>query len=81
VQISHNYVIISENTLSPMAFTETTSVACFACNPILQCDELVEHGASIGETPAAVAKKCNCIIAMLSDPSAALSVGVFHVGI
>jgi glyoxylate/succinic semialdehyde reductase len=64
-----------------MAFTETTSVACFACNPILQCDELVEHGASIGETPAAVAKKCKCIIAMLSDPSAALSVGVFHVGI
>ncbi|XP_059438192.1 glyoxylate/succinic semialdehyde reductase 1 [Corylus avellana] len=39
-----------------------------------KCDELVEHGASIGETPAAVAKKCKCIIAMLSDPSAALSV-------
>lgn len=40
----------------------------------LQCDELVEHGASIGETPAAVVKKCKYTIAMLSDPSAALSV-------
>lgn len=58
-----------------------TSVACFACNPKLQCDELVKLGASIGETPAAVAKKCKIIVAMLSDPSAALSVGVFHVGI
>ncbi|KAK9281554.1 hypothetical protein L1049_004457 [Liquidambar formosana] len=39
-----------------------------------KCDELVEHGASIGETPAAVVKKCKYTIAMLSDPSAALSV-------
>ncbi|KAM7270294.1 hypothetical protein ACFE04_029508 [Oxalis oulophora] len=39
-----------------------------------KCDELVEHGASIGETPAAVIKKCNFTIAMLSDPAAALSV-------
>ncbi|XP_062144675.1 glyoxylate/succinic semialdehyde reductase 1 [Alnus glutinosa] len=39
-----------------------------------KCDELVKLGASIGETPAAVAKKCKIIIAMLSDPSAALSV-------
>lgn len=39
-----------------------------------KCDELVEHGASIGETPAAVVKKCKYIIAMLSDPPAALSV-------
>lgn len=39
-----------------------------------KCDELVEHGASVGETPAAVVKKCKCTIAMLSDPSAALSV-------
>ncbi|KAL1329129.1 hypothetical protein HN51_046262 [Arachis hypogaea] len=39
-----------------------------------KCDELVEHGASIGETPAAVIKKCKYTIAMLSDPSAALSV-------
>lgn len=40
----------------------------------MQCDELVEHGASVGETPAAVIKKCKYTIAMLSDPSAALSV-------
>ncbi|RVX23657.1 Glyoxylate/succinic semialdehyde reductase 1 [Vitis vinifera] len=39
-----------------------------------KCDELVELGASIGETPAAVVKKCNYTIAMLSDPSVALSV-------
>ncbi|CAL0307964.1 unnamed protein product [Lupinus luteus] len=39
-----------------------------------KCDELVEHGASIGETPAAVVKKCKYTIAMLSDPSAAQSV-------
>ncbi|KAJ1429537.1 hypothetical protein SESBI_08309 [Sesbania bispinosa] len=39
-----------------------------------KCDELVEHGASVGETPAAVVKKCKYTIAMLSDPSAALSV-------
>ncbi|KAJ4956516.1 hypothetical protein NE237_013299 [Protea cynaroides] len=39
-----------------------------------KCEELVEHGASIGETPAAVMKKCKYTIAMLSDPSAALAV-------
>lgn len=39
-----------------------------------KCDELVQHGASTGETPAAVVKKCKYTIAMLSDPSAALSV-------
>lgn len=39
-----------------------------------KCDELVEHGASVGETPAAVVKKCKYTIAMLSDPPAALSV-------
>ncbi|KAG5567135.1 hypothetical protein RHGRI_002638 [Rhododendron griersonianum] len=39
-----------------------------------ECDELVEHGASVAETPAAVVKKCKYTIAMLSDPSAALSV-------
>ncbi|WCJ37315.1 glyoxylate reductase 2 [Euphorbia peplus] len=39
-----------------------------------KCNELVELGASIGETPAAVVKKCQFIIAMLSDPAAALSV-------
>lgn len=39
-----------------------------------KCNELVEFGASIGETPAAVVKKCKYTIAMLSDPSAALSV-------
>ncbi|KAK3025821.1 hypothetical protein RJ639_041269 [Escallonia herrerae] len=39
-----------------------------------RCDELVEHGASVGETPAAVIKKCKYTIAILSDPAAALSV-------
>ncbi|GAB4841589.1 Putative oxidoreductase glyr1 [Ancistrocladus abbreviatus] len=39
-----------------------------------KCDEFVRHGASVGETPAAVIKKCKYTIAMLSDPSAALSV-------
>ncbi|KAL5990706.1 putative oxidoreductase glyr1 [Asimina triloba] len=43
-------------------------------NTWLQCDELVEYGASVGESPAAVMKKCKYTIAMLSDPSAALSV-------
>lgn len=42
-----------------------------------KCQELVEQGASVGETPAAVINKCKYTIAMLSDPSAALSV-VFH---
>ncbi|KAH0974078.1 hypothetical protein GBA52_015977 [Prunus armeniaca] len=41
------------------------------------CHELVEHGASVAETPAAVGKKCKYTTAMLSDHSAALSVGVF----
>ncbi|KAL9227513.1 hypothetical protein vseg_003194 [Gypsophila vaccaria] len=41
---------------------------------ISKCDELVEHGASVGETPAAVVSKCKYTIAMLSDPSAVLSV-------
>ncbi|KAK4747163.1 hypothetical protein SAY87_026200 [Trapa incisa] len=39
-----------------------------------KCDELVEHGATVGETPAAVVKKCKYTIAMLSDPAAALAV-------
>ncbi|OAY32950.1 glyoxylate/succinic semialdehyde reductase 1 [Manihot esculenta] len=39
-----------------------------------KCNELVELGASIGETPAAVVKKCKLIIAMLSDPAATLLV-------
>lgn len=39
-----------------------------------KCDELVEHGATVGETPAVVVKKCKYTIAMLSDPSAAISV-------
>lgn len=39
-----------------------------------KCDELVEHGASVAESPAAVVKKCKYTIAMLSDPSAALAV-------
>lgn len=57
---------------------DITSIECnhftlqFSDN--LQCDELVEHGASVGETPAAVVKKCKYTIGMLSDPAAALSV-------
>ncbi|KAM3703965.1 hypothetical protein ACB094_04G141000 [Castanea mollissima] len=48
-----------------------------------KCDELVDIGASVGDTPAALVKKCKYTIAMLSDPSAALSVvfdtdGVFE---
>ncbi|XP_021842845.2 glyoxylate/succinic semialdehyde reductase 1 [Spinacia oleracea] len=39
-----------------------------------KCNELVEHGATVGETPAAVVRKCKYTIAMLSDPSAAISV-------
>jgi 3-hydroxyisobutyrate dehydrogenase-like beta-hydroxyacid dehydrogenase len=39
-----------------------------------QCDELVAMGATVGDTPAAVVAKCKYTIAMLSDPSAALSV-------
>lgn len=39
-----------------------------------KCEELVEQGASMGSTPAEVVKKCKYIIAMLSDPPAALSV-------
>ncbi|KAH1081631.1 hypothetical protein J1N35_021392 [Gossypium stocksii] len=44
-----------------------------------KCDEVVAHGASVGETPAEVVKKCNITIAILSDPAAALSV-VFDKG-
>ena len=36
----------------------------------------MDLGASVGDTPAAVVKKCQYTIAMLSDPSAALSVGI-----
>lgn len=39
-----------------------------------KCQGLVEHGASIGETPAAVVSKSKYTIAMLADPNAALSV-------
>ncbi|KAE8713101.1 putative oxidoreductase GLYR1 [Hibiscus syriacus] len=39
-----------------------------------KCNELVVHGASVGQTPAEVVKKCKITIAMLSDPAAALSV-------
>ncbi|KAL5720170.1 glyoxylate reductase (NADP(+)) [Ranunculus cassubicifolius] len=40
-------------------------------NLLSKCDELVEHGASVGATPADVIKKCKYTIGMLS---AALSV-------
>ena len=43
----------------------------------LQCDELVEHGATAAESPAAVVKKCRYTFAMLSDPQAVLSVSDF----
>ncbi|XP_020571462.1 glyoxylate/succinic semialdehyde reductase 1-like [Phalaenopsis equestris] len=39
-----------------------------------KCQGLVEHGASIGQTPAAVVSKSKYTIAMLADPYAALSV-------
>ncbi|XP_074574300.1 glyoxylate/succinic semialdehyde reductase 1 [Curcuma longa] len=39
-----------------------------------KCEELVAKGASIGKTPALVVNKCKYTFAMLSDPSAALSV-------
>lgn len=32
------------------------------------------HGATVGETPAEVVKKCKITIGMLADPPAALSV-------
>lgn len=41
---------------------------------VSKCNELVAHGAAVGETPAAIIKKCKITIAMLSDPAAALSV-------
>ncbi|KAE8675184.1 putative oxidoreductase GLYR1 [Hibiscus syriacus] len=41
---------------------------------LYKCDEVVAHGASVGETPAEVVKKCKITIAILSDPAAALSV-------
>ncbi|KAK8583059.1 hypothetical protein V6N13_021778 [Hibiscus sabdariffa] len=40
----------------------------------LMCNELVAHGALVGQTPAEVVHKCKITIAMLSDPAAALSV-------
>ncbi|KAK9053711.1 hypothetical protein SSX86_024785 [Deinandra increscens subsp. villosa] len=39
-----------------------------------KCDKLKEHGASVGESFAAVTKKCKYTIGMLSDPAAALSI-------
>ncbi|KAK8933709.1 Glyoxylate/succinic semialdehyde reductase 1 [Platanthera zijinensis] len=39
-----------------------------------KCEGLAEHGASIGESPAAVVSMSKYTIAMLADPSAALSV-------
>ncbi|KAK6645823.1 hypothetical protein PHAVU_L001681 [Phaseolus vulgaris] len=39
-----------------------------------KCEELVQYGASVGERPATVVKKCKYTIAMLSDPPAALSI-------
>ncbi|KAJ0113726.1 hypothetical protein Patl1_03209 [Pistacia atlantica] len=44
-----------------------------------KCNELVAHGATIGESPAEVVKKCKITIGMLADPPAALSV-VFDKG-
>ncbi|XP_068657925.1 glyoxylate/succinic semialdehyde reductase 1-like [Aristolochia californica] len=43
------------------------------------CEELVEQGASIGETPTIVIKKCKYTIVVLSDPAATLSI-VFYKG-
>ncbi|KAK0589415.1 hypothetical protein LWI29_013995 [Acer saccharum] len=44
-----------------------------------KCDELVAHGATVGESPAEVVKKCKITFGMLADPPAALSV-VFDKG-
>ncbi|ONK63389.1 uncharacterized protein A4U43_C07F14620 [Asparagus officinalis] len=52
----------------------TSSSSVTPPNLYPQCDELVEQGASVGETHAAVVKKCKYTIAMPSDPKAALSV-------
>uniref|UniRef100_A0A804NSB0 Glyoxylate/succinic semialdehyde reductase 1 n=1 Tax=Zea mays TaxID=4577 RepID=A0A804NSB0_MAIZE len=41
---------------------------------LAKCQELAALGATVGETPASVVSKCRYTIAMLSDPSAALSV-------
>ncbi|KAF6170545.1 hypothetical protein GIB67_031953, partial [Kingdonia uniflora] len=42
---------------------------------LFKCEELVEHGASIEETPTTIVKNCKYTIVMLSDPSVPLSVG------
>uniref|UniRef100_A0A0D6R0W0 6-phosphogluconate dehydrogenase NADP-binding domain-containing protein n=1 Tax=Araucaria cunninghamii TaxID=56994 RepID=A0A0D6R0W0_ARACU len=39
-----------------------------------KCEDLVEYGASVGQTPAEIVKKCKYTIAILADPAAALSV-------
>ncbi|XP_044465113.1 glyoxylate/succinic semialdehyde reductase 1-like [Mangifera indica] len=44
-----------------------------------KCNELVAHGATVGESPAEVVKKCKITFGMLADPPAALSV-VFDKG-
>ncbi|KAG0553391.1 hypothetical protein M758_12G008600 [Ceratodon purpureus] len=41
-----------------------------------KCEELAKEGASIGSSPADVVKKCPITIAMLADPSVALSVAL-----
>ncbi|XP_056691475.1 glyoxylate/succinic semialdehyde reductase 1-like isoform X1 [Spinacia oleracea] len=53
----------------------------FCCGFFPSCDELVEHGATIGETPTAVVWKCKYTIAMLSDPSATISVAFDKAGV
>lgn len=41
-----------------------------------QCEELAKEGALIGSSPADVIARCPITIAMLADPSVALSVGL-----
>ncbi|XP_024361826.1 glyoxylate/succinic semialdehyde reductase 1 [Physcomitrium patens] len=41
-----------------------------------KCEELAKEGASIGSSPADVVKKCSITIAMLADPSVAISVAL-----
>lgn len=42
----------------------------------MQCDELVAEGAIAERTPAELVSKCDITFAMLSDPAAALQVGI-----
>lgn len=69
---------LSDYDLSDLVFPDLKSWLLYAIWWWWQCDELVEHGALVCESPAEVIKKCKYTIAMLSDPCAALSVFWFN---